>query len=139
MAGSLNWFRYQDDAGTSFSVYLDESNSRATCGGVQLCLNRTTAAPRINKGTKLRYVNCTLASNPSIKRKFYVGNPLTIPQILSGAAFLASVYPVAGDTAVAPVAWTVTSYRGEKTNAPPAINATAGDTGLTDGTAARDA
>jgi hypothetical protein len=139
MAGSLNWFRYTDDGAANYSIFIDESNAKATVGGVQLCLNRTAASPRLGTGFKKRYVNATLTSNPNIKRKFYVGNPLAIPQILTGGAFLAAVYPVPGDTAVAPVAWTVTSYRGEQTNAPPAINATAGDTGLTDGTVARDA
>lgn len=139
MAGSLNWFRYTDDAGSNFSIFIDESNARATVGGIQLCLNRTAASPRLGLGFEKRYVNAFLTSNPNIKRKFYVGNPLAIAQILLGGAFLAAVYPVAGDTAVTPVAWTVTSYRGEKTNAPPAINTTAGDTGLTDGTAPRDA
>jgi hypothetical protein len=139
MAGSLNWFRYQDDAGTSYSIFVDESNAKATCGGVQLCLNRTASSPLLPGGYKKRYVNAVLTSNPNIKRRFHVGNPLAIPQILAGAAFLAGVYPVAGDTAVTPVAWTVGSYRGERSKTPPALNTTAGDTGLTDGTAPRDA
>jgi hypothetical protein len=139
MAGSLNWFAYRDDANNFFSISIDESNGKATCGGVPLCLARTIASPKLGGGFKKRYVNCTCVANPNIKRKFYVGNPLAIPQILSGGAFLAAVYPVVGDTVVAPQAWTVTSYRGEKTSAPPALNATTGDTGLTDGTAPRDA
>jgi hypothetical protein len=139
MAGSLNWFRYQDDSATSYSIFIDESNARATVGGIQLCLNRSAASPQLPAGLKKRYLNATLTSNPSIKRRFYVGNPLAIPQILAGGAFLAGVYPVTADTAVAAVAWTITSYRGEKSKTPPALNATAGDTGLTDGTAPRDA
>jgi len=138
MAGSLKPFRYTDDAGVAYSVVLDESNSTATVGGVALLLNRTVASPYPPGRLKKRYVNAFLTSNPNIKRRFWVGNPLAIPQILASAAFLASVYPVAGDTAVAPVAWTITSYRGEKGAIPPAISTTGGDTGLTDGTTARD-
>jgi hypothetical protein len=138
MAGSLRYFRYQDDAGSSFSVLLDESNSTATVGGVALFTARTSPHPFLASRTKKRYVNAQLVSNPNIKRRFWVGNPLAIPQILAGAAFLAGVYPVPGDTAVAPVAWTINSYRGERSATPPAVNTTAGDTGLTDGTAPRD-
>jgi hypothetical protein len=138
MAGSLKPFRYRDDAGADFTVILDESNSTATVGGVALFLARTSPHPYLSNRVKKRYVNAFLTSNPSIKRRFWIGNPLAIPQVLAGAAFLAGVYPVPGDTAVAPVAWTITSYRGEKSATPPSLNTTAGDTGLTDGTAPRD-
>lgn len=139
MAGSLNWFRYTDDGGTSYSVSLDESNSKATVGGVALFLNRTAAHPLLSSRTKKRYLLATLISNPQIKRKFWVGNPLAIPQILAGATLVAPVYPVVGDTAVTGVNWSITAYRGEKSATPPALNITAGDTGLTDGTVPRDA
>jgi hypothetical protein len=112
MAGSLRWFRYTDDSATPYSVLLDESNSRATCGGVALCLARTAAHPREQKSLSKRYVNCSLASNPNIKRRFWVGNSLAIPQILAGAAFLAVVYPTADDASGTAVAWTINSYRG---------------------------
>ncbi len=139
MAGSLNWFRYTDDTGNNFSVFLDESNSKATAGNVQLCLARAAVYPLLAAGFKKRYVNAYLSSNPSIKRRFIVGNPLALAQIATGGAFLAAVYPVPGDTAVAPVAWTVTSSRGEKSKVAPAVNTTSGDSGLTDGTTPRDA
>jgi hypothetical protein len=139
MAGSIKPFRYRDDSGVDYTVRLDESNSTATCGGVPLFLSRTSAHPLLSSGVKKRYVTATLISNPNIRRRFWVGNPLAIPQILAGAAFLAAVYPVAGDTAVAPVAWSLGAYRGEKNAISPAFNTTAGDTGLTDGTSPRDA
>jgi hypothetical protein len=138
MAGSLKWQRYRDDAGNDFSINIDESNASATCGGIVLCPARTSAHANLPTKLKKRYVNAYLTTNPNIKRRFWVGNPLAIPQILAGAAFLASVYPLPADTAVAPVAWTISSYRGEKNAPPPALNATAGDTGLTDGSPARD-
>lgn len=139
MAGSLRYFRYQNDAGASLSVQIDESNGEATCGGVALMLNRTATHPRMGAGDKMRYCLATLTSNPNIKRKFYVGNPLAVAQLQAGAAFLAAVYPTAGDAASVTAAWTVTALRGEKTRVAAAFNATAGDTGLTDGDVQRDA
>jgi hypothetical protein len=139
MAGSLRYFRYQDDSGASYSVQIDESNGEATCGGVALMLNRTAAHPRLGAGDKMRYCLASLSTNPNIKRKFYVGNPLAVAQIQAGAAFLAGVYPTAGDAATVTASWTVTARRGEKFRTAPALNATAGDTGLTDGDVPRDA
>jgi hypothetical protein len=138
MAGSLKWQRYRDDSGLDYSINVDESNAAATCGGVALCPTRTSAHANLPTKLKKRYVNAYLTSNPVIRRRFWVGNPLAIPQILAGAAFLAGVYPLPADTAIAPVAWTIASYRGEKNAPPPALNTTVGDTGLTDGSPARD-
>lgn len=139
MAGSLRYFRYQNDAGAPLSVQIDESNGEATCGGVALMLNRTATHPRMGSGDKMRYCLAFLTATPAIKRKFYVGNPLAVAQIQAGAAFLAGVYPTAGDAATVTAAWTVTAFRGEKTRVAAAFNATAGDTGLTDGDVQRDA
>jgi hypothetical protein len=138
MAGSLKYFKYTDDAGVPYSVNIDESNAEATVGGVVLCLPRTAAHANIPTKLKKRFLNAYLTSNPLVKRKFWVGNPLAIPQILAGGAFLAGAYPAAADTATVPVPWTITSYRGEKNSPPPALNTTSGDTGLTDGDLARD-
>lgn len=139
MAGSKRWFRYQDDGGTALSVSIDESNGEATCGGVALMLNRTAAHPKMPAGNKMRYCLAFLTATPNIRRKFYVGNPLAVAQIQAGAAFLAGVYPAAADAATVTAAWTVTAFRGEKSSPAPAFNATAGDTGLTDGDVPRDA
>jgi hypothetical protein len=139
MAGSKRWFRYTDDGGTNYSVNLDESNSEATIGGIPLFLNRTAAHPIAPTGLRKRYINAFLTSNPAIKRKFWVGNPLAIAQVGLGGAFLAAVYPTSADAASVAVAWTVTSFRGEKSSAPPALSVAGGDTGLTDGDVPRDA
>jgi hypothetical protein len=139
MAGSLKYFRYRSDAGVDYSINIDESNANATVGGVALCLPRTAAHPLLSGRTTKRYLLATLVSNPKIKRKFWVGNPAAIPQILAGSAMLAGVYPLSTDVAVAPVVWSISAYRGEKTGIAPAFNITAGDTGLTDGTASLDA
>lgn len=139
MAGSLRYFRYQNDAGAALSVQIDESNGEATCGGVALMLTRTTAHPRMGAGDKMRYCLAFVTATPNIRRKFYVGNPLAVAQIQQGAAFLAGIYPSAGDAATVTGSWTITAFRGEKTRVAPAFNATAGDTGLTDGDIQRDA
>lgn len=138
MAGSLKYFRYTDDAGVPYSINVDESNAEATVGGIALCLPRTAAHPNIPTKLKKRYLNAYVTATPAIKRKFWVGNPLAIPQILAGGAFLAGAYPTAADAATVAVAWTISSYRGEKNSPPPALNTTSGDTGLTDGDAGRD-
>lgn len=139
MAGSKRWLRYQNDAGASFSVQMDESNGEATVGGVALMTNRTAAHPRIGSTDQMRYVMAYVSATPSIKRKFWVGNPLAIAQIQAGGVLSAGIYPSANDAATVVGAWTITAYRGEKFSPAPALNTTAGDTGLTDGDAARDA
>lgn len=139
MAGSKRWFRYQDDAGNSYSVNLDESNSEGTVGGVTMMASRTAAHPRLPNGLRMRYVNAFLTATPLVKRKFWVGNPLAIPQVLASAAMLAGAYPSATDGATVAGAWTISSYRGERNNGAPALNTTGGDTGLTDGDVQRDA
>lgn len=138
MAGSRKKFSYVNDAGLSYTVTLDESNSEGTIGGVAMFLSRTTQVPDIPRGTKLRYVNATLVSDPTIKRKFYIGNLAAVTQAVQGASLLAAVYPTAGDAAPNPVAWAITSYRGEGSTPPAPINSTSGDTGLIDGDAAQD-
>jgi hypothetical protein len=138
MAGSRKKFLYTNDAGLAYTVTLDESNSEGTIGGVAMFLARTVQVPDVPRGTKLRYVNATLISNPDIKRKFYIGNLAAITQAVQGATLLAGVYPTAADAAPSPVAWAITSYRGEGSTPPAPINSTSGDTGLTDGDNAQD-
>lgn len=138
MAGSRKKFQYTNDSGVLYGVTLDESNAEGTIGNVPMFLPRTTQVPDVPKGTKLRFVNTFLVSNPSIKRKFYIGNPQAIIQAVNGAVLSAVVYPNATDTAGTPANWTITSYRGEGSNPPQPVNSTSGDTGLTDGDDARD-
>jgi hypothetical protein len=139
MSGSKNWFKYTDDSDVEYSVFLDESNSEATVGGIRLFLNRTANHQLLRKGTKLRYANAFLTTNPAVKRKFYIGNPLAIPQVIAGGALTAVVYANDSDDSVTPISWTITSYRGEQSNITPAVSVTSGDTGLIDGDPSRDA
>lgn len=138
MAGSKKYVRYTDDAGVSYSDFLDESNSEATIGGIVLCAPRTAAHPNLPKKLAKRYLLAYVTATPTIRRRFWVGNPLAIPQIIAGGAFLAGIYPTAADGATVQAPWTVTRYVGEISSPPPALNTTSGDTGLTDGDAARD-
>jgi hypothetical protein len=138
MAGSRKKFQYTNDAGVLYTVNLDESNSEGTIGGTAMFLPRTTQLPDVPRGTKLRYCNAYLLSNPDIKRKFYIGNPAAVLQAVNGGALLAAVYPSAADAAPVTAAWGITSYRGEGSTPPQPINTTSGDTGLFDGDAAAD-
>lgn len=140
MAGSKSWFKYTDDAGVDYSVFLDESNSEAEVSGVRLMPVRTAAHPLLRRGIKLRYCNAYLNSNPVIKRRFYIGSAEAVVEVLSGAGIVAAVYAnPADDVSAVAVNWTVTSYRGEDASIPPSLDATGGDTGLIDGDLARDA
>lgn len=138
MAGSIRFFKYTDDAGNSYSVKVDESNGEATVGGAALMLSRTAAHPYAPCVLQKRFCYAYVTATPAIKRRFYIGNPAAVIQILSGGAFLANIYPAAADGTPTQVAWTVTAYRGEKNSPPPALNTTGGDTGLTDGDAPLD-
>ncbi len=138
MAGSRKKFQYTNDAAVLYTVTLDESNSEGTIGGAAMFVPRSAQLPDVPRGTRLRYCNAYLLSNPVIKRKFYIGNPAAILQALAGATLLAAVYPSAGDAAPVTAAWGITSYRGEASSPPQPLNATSGDTGLTDGDAAAD-
>lgn len=137
MAGSKTWRQYISDNGTSYSVNVDESNANATVGGaggnVLLLAVRTANYPAAPCGLIKRYVNTYNNTNPTIKRKFYVGSTAATLGVLTiGAQITAEIYPGAGDTAGASSTWTVTSFRGEKSRLVPAFGSP--DTGLTDGT-----
>lgn len=142
MAGSKRWFRYRSEGGTDFSVNLDESNSEATCNSIRLMPTRTAAHSLLPKGSRMRYVNASTpapvsvapaASGKVITRRFWVGDPAAFTAALAGNAISASVYP-----GLAAVNWIVTSSNGERFKVAPALNATAGDTGLDDADQGQD-
>jgi hypothetical protein len=139
MAGSLKYFKYVDDQGAAFSINIDESNAEATVGGVPLCVSRTASHPRRPMGHKMRYALAFCNGTPNIRRRFWVGNPLAIPQILASAAFLAQAGTNNNNTAQTAVPWTITRYKGEQVSPVPPLDVLTGDTGLTDGDSARDA
>jgi hypothetical protein len=134
MAGSKRWFAYTSDLGVSYSVQLDESNSKALCGGMPLFVARSSAFGVSPRTLSWRFVNCTLVSNRNIRRRFYVGNPAAIPAVLSGSRFLAVVYPIADDSEGVAEIWIVGNYRGEVSSPSPSLLWDYGDSGLIDGT-----
>lgn len=131
MAGSRTLFEYVNDAGVLYTVNIDESNAEATCGGIPLFTTRTVQSPDLPARTTKRYINATLLNNPDIKRRFWIGNPQAVVQAVNGATLLAQVYPTSADAIGSRENWVISSYRGEKSSVPIALNAP--DTGLIDG------
>jgi hypothetical protein len=131
----MTWRAYTADNGTEYSVKVDESNAAAETVGsnsVPIMLVRTANAPMLPKGLNMRYVNTYNADIPRQKRKFWIGDPTAVSEILLvGASLTATRYPAgAGDNAGVESTWIITSYRGERSTQPPAFDAP--DTGLTD-------
>lgn len=133
MAGSKKLFKYIDDAGELYSVNLDESNSQATIGTVPLFQERSATHPEKPASLKFRYILCTYKDNPLIKRKFWIGDPAVLVSIFGGTDLAANVYPNANDSSPSTGNWSITRFVGESRRIIPAVNATSGDTGLTDG------
>jgi hypothetical protein len=135
MAGSLVYRQYTSDSGQPYAMRCDESNARAavTSNSNALSRNLTANVPQLPRGVTKRYVLCYNRAVPAMKRKFWVGDVLNIPQLLlPGATITGEDYPGAADTAGVNQTWVVTAYRGEKVTVVPAFDAP--DTGLTDGT-----
>jgi hypothetical protein len=133
MAGSISWFEYTTDAGTRAALKVDKSNGAAvTSTGKTLMLPRATATAGALPGNiKKRYVYAYSSANPRIRRRFWIGNPLAIPDILiSSTTITAEDYPAGDDKAGVAKTWIITAYRGEKASGIPAVAAP--DTGLTD-------
>lgn len=136
MAGSRTRKKYESDDGNTYTIVVDESNAEATKQGstVALCApvdNNYQALPR---STKTRFVLAYLASNPSIRRKFRVGDRTLVLSLLEpGAQLSAVVYPNSGDSAGDRELWNITAYRGEKAAVEPSVAGSQDDTGLEDG------
>jgi hypothetical protein len=136
MAGSITWRAYAPDSAlptAEYALKIDKTNAAATTttGSYILMPIRTSASTQILPSwIKKRYVLAHSTSNPKIKRKFYVGNLTALTSILGGSTISTEDYPGADDVAGTNTTWTVTAFRGEKRNIPPAY--TSGDTGLTD-------
>jgi hypothetical protein len=132
MSGSVNWFAYTTDGGVLYSVRADESNARGTILGTRLLTARLARYPCLPRDFRKRYVNTVLASNPRIRRKFWVGNPLAWNKIGSGSIILAWFRTSEQIQTGRVDAWRVQSRCGEELILPPSIST--GDTGLIDGT-----
>lgn len=139
MSGSITWRQYTNDAGTSYSIKVDESNANAiaTNGGgassVALLPIRTTNLPLPPCGLKPRYANCYNQANPNQKRRFKFSSAASPIVLSDGATISAEDYPAGGGNAPgATQTWVVSSVRGEKSRKASPFGAP--DTGLTDGT-----
>lgn len=131
MAGSLSWKQYTSDAGTAYSVYVDESNAEATVSGTPLLAPLSGTNPILPRRFHMRYANCYNSTTPAIKRKFWIGTTAALALLAVGNTISGSAYPGSGDTSGAASTWIVSSIRGERLTPPP-TTATP-DTGLTDG------
>ena len=136
MAGSKSWRLYTADNGSSYSVFVDESNSRAVLtggAGQTLLPARLSNFPLPPKGLQKRYVNTYNITLPTQKRRFFIGTPeLTALALAVGATITAETYPGVDDTLGETTTWVITSYRGEKSQTAPGFAIP--DTGLTDET-----
>jgi hypothetical protein len=141
MAGSITYCSYTSDSGATYDLKLDESNSKGVAlpGNVALTNARVVVGLQPTKSLKPRYVLCYSEANPLIKRRLVVGNTAAIPVLLApGSKIQIEDYPGVADTVGTVSVFVVTYYSGEKSNVIPAVNTSGGDTGLTDGTPARD-
>lgn len=141
--GSRRWFAYPADNGQVYAVNLDESNSEATInnGGavsnplfVNLAATATLPVNQLPKGTKMRYINTFLQSNPAVKRVFKCGS-LAAFAFAAGPSTISASYSSDGSSSGTAVTWVVSSRVGEKGR----IANFATDTGQTDGDAAGNA
>ena len=134
MAGSRERFNYTTDSAEILTLTLDESNGRATVSGAgRITPDQTVPGNSKPQGFKPRYCLAFLTANPQIRRRFIVGDPAAVPNVVApGATLTAAVYANADDTPPATAAWSVTYYSGEQRAVVPAVAAP--DTGLDEGT-----
>jgi hypothetical protein len=131
MAGSISWFDYQGDNNIRYALKMDKSNGTAQINGKPLMLVRAAGALASPSGLKKRYAYAYSQANPRIKRRFWVGNPAAVADVLAGGFNItAEDYPAGDDKPGASKTWVITAYRGERSSPIPAASAT--DTGLTD-------
>lgn len=134
MAGSRTIKKYTTDGGVDFLIRIDESNAEAlNSADEELALTPTADVEFLPQGFTPRYILAFRTDEPNFKRKFKVGNPAAIPElVVAGAKVFAQLVPTSDDTVGTQVEFTVTAYRGEKRAvAPSVINKE--DTGLIDG------
>jgi len=104
---------YIDDRNIAYTVDLENEDSRGSISGNALFGNKINSAPNLPATIKMRYVNAFLKSNPSIKRRFYVGNLTARNSAIVGGELLGLPLPSAGLPGNALRAWGISSYRGE--------------------------
>jgi hypothetical protein len=134
MAGSRTIRQYTADDGTNYAIAADKSNADANLVGrnTVLLATRQLNVPDLPRGLRPRYVLTFLKSDPTVKRKFYVGVIGQIGTIYTpGAIIEGERSPTGIPGGGTKVQWIVTAYRGEKYNFRAAVDAF--DSGQTDG------
>jgi hypothetical protein len=110
MAGSIRAFEYETDNGQKFGVRQDESASEATLNGVMLMDNYVSGTPQLPCGVKKRYVNTVLSTDPTITKRFVIGDAL---QFNTSAVAGTSIVEAAGGLSAGGT-WNITSKVGER-------------------------
>lgn len=124
MSGSIKWFGYTTDDGEDFGIRRDESSGEATATGGRLLADYTVGRGLPSTITT-RYINVSLTTDPTVRRRFVVGTQTAFNAIRGND----TISEAAGGLAAA-ATWRVRSKRGERETLP-----TAGDSGQTDGDA----
>lgn len=96
-------FVYTTDGGTAYNVTLDASVATAV-GNVQSSANNPALRASGRRPFQLRYILCSLQSNPATTKRVPVGN----------AANLLFARDVAGVVNINGVVWNITGRVGEK-------------------------
>lgn len=104
---------YLDDTGSTYRVALDAWDWNGTIGGATLFNRNSPKAPIIPPTIKMRYVNAYLKSNPTIRRRFFVGNKIALKFGVNGGSLIGSVVGNGNTTGVGQVEWIISSVRGE--------------------------
>jgi hypothetical protein len=133
MAGSMTWREYRDDTGVLWSIRMDKSNAQAVVSGgsTVLCIPRSANYPVRKSTVGLRSVYTYCSTSPRLKRRFTVGDPALVAELLASGTISALIYPSGSGGATINGTWVITSYRGDRSNlAPPILG---DDTGLNDG------
>lgn len=128
MAGSLRAVSYTSDTGVRYACLKDESNSEATTtGGVRLVLDLPAppASPGMGIPSNLtpRVALATLTTDPTVRKRFLVGNPAAFTLLQNGGQITETNTP-RNQGGV----YNVTMVKGEMVRA-----YVGGDTGQTDG------
>lgn len=104
---------YLDDSGKSYRVTVPTWEWNNTLGGTTVFNRRNARFPILPSSIRMRYVNAFLLSNPSIRRRFFLGNRIALKFAIEGKELLGLPLNVEDTGGNAQVIWIVSSIRGE--------------------------
>jgi len=113
VAGSLKWFVYTDDLGTSFAIKLDESNTEAVNGSTNDLISGASvpnALPRnvqprcvfYTNADRTRRIRCVCLTQ-TIYNGVVAGGVATIPDPIAGGSATLGLIASQGERRVLPV------------------------------------